>query len=373
MGRAGISFTEVQRACEQLVASNKSVTVDNIREITGTGSRGTLSRLKKQWEALGQEQGQVIEGELLVENEEKIEERLLSLVSELKNLTIEEAKAICSRNDEKHEEEIEEQKGYLAEAERRNEALTEKFDALKVSQDKLQLAYDGNVEQLKLEIEFRSKAEETVTKKDEQIQLLQEQIESLEQKYQHACNTLEHARQAAKEQRDQDQQNWEHQQSVYQQQIKGLQNDLSSKNTNISSLSEANGQLSQQNQSLNKEVLDKGRQLTEALDKVTKLEPALQESTEKTLLQQEKITELTVANARLEQAEQDKNRLVQRISDIEDRHQKQIEHYQKMLDDSGQQLTDQTNKLEMKTETVRNLEKRIRKLKADRDDEGSES
>ena len=70
MGRAGISYTEVAKACEQIVAKGEQVSIDRIREITGTGNRSTLSKLRKQWEAFNQG-GTAPEGELLLENEEE--------------------------------------------------------------------------------------------------------------------------------------------------------------------------------------------------------------------------------------------------------------------------------------------------------------
>ena len=363
MGRPGISYTEVAKACDQLIAANKTVTVDNIRGITGSGSKGTLLKLKKQWEALGQ-QGQITEGELLLENEEKIEDKLSSLVSELRDQVLEEAKLVCKRNDENNETKLRKEQDINAEIERRYESLDEKHSQLKINYDKLQSVYDDNNEQLKQAIKASTRAEEAAIKKDEQIQLLQDQIKSLEDKHKQVRDALEHFRAAMIEQREKDQNKWDQLQNDYQNQITRLENTLSDKNSEISDLHQANGQLAEQSQGLNKQLIDKDRQLTDATKKLNNLEPALKESNDKVITQQERITELTVANAKLEQAEQDKTQLHQRISDIDQNYQNQITHYQKLLDGNGAQIANLTGKLDKRDQKIKDLEHIIQNSKS---------
>jgi chromosome segregation ATPase len=54
MGRIGISYQDVAATIPKLQAQSKSPTVDNIREVLGTGSKSTIARLLREWK---QQQG----------------------------------------------------------------------------------------------------------------------------------------------------------------------------------------------------------------------------------------------------------------------------------------------------------------------------
>jgi len=43
MGRTGVTYQDVCEAAETLQGQQKSITIDNLRAILGTGSRGTLA------------------------------------------------------------------------------------------------------------------------------------------------------------------------------------------------------------------------------------------------------------------------------------------------------------------------------------------
>jgi chromosome segregation ATPase len=51
MSRTGITFEEVKRAIAELQGRQKNPTVDNIREILGTGSKSTIARFLREWKA----------------------------------------------------------------------------------------------------------------------------------------------------------------------------------------------------------------------------------------------------------------------------------------------------------------------------------
>ncbi len=51
MGRIGISYNDVTRAITTLQSLNKNTTVDNIREVMGTGSKSTIARFLREWKA----------------------------------------------------------------------------------------------------------------------------------------------------------------------------------------------------------------------------------------------------------------------------------------------------------------------------------
>lgn len=51
MGRIGITYQDIEEAALSLQAKQKNPTVDNIRELLGTGSKSTIARLLKEWKA----------------------------------------------------------------------------------------------------------------------------------------------------------------------------------------------------------------------------------------------------------------------------------------------------------------------------------
>lgn len=51
MSRIGITFGEVKKAIAELQGKQKNPTVDNIREILGTGSKSTIARFLREWKA----------------------------------------------------------------------------------------------------------------------------------------------------------------------------------------------------------------------------------------------------------------------------------------------------------------------------------
>lgn len=51
MGRIGITYHEVAKAISTLQSQQKNPTVDNIREIMGTGSKSTIARFLREWKS----------------------------------------------------------------------------------------------------------------------------------------------------------------------------------------------------------------------------------------------------------------------------------------------------------------------------------
>jgi chromosome segregation ATPase len=51
MGRIGISYQDVIKAIPQLQGQQRNPTVDNIREILGTGSKSTIARFLREWKS----------------------------------------------------------------------------------------------------------------------------------------------------------------------------------------------------------------------------------------------------------------------------------------------------------------------------------
>ncbi|MBN9286866.1 MAG: hypothetical protein BGO43_05070 [Gammaproteobacteria bacterium 39-13] len=49
MGRIGVAYQDVDQAIEILLSKQKNLTVDNIREVLGTGSKSTIARHLKTW------------------------------------------------------------------------------------------------------------------------------------------------------------------------------------------------------------------------------------------------------------------------------------------------------------------------------------
>lgn len=52
MSRTGITFEDVKRAIAELQGQQRNPTVDNVRDVLGTGSKSTLARLVREWKML---------------------------------------------------------------------------------------------------------------------------------------------------------------------------------------------------------------------------------------------------------------------------------------------------------------------------------
>ena len=57
MARPGITFLDVKDAIAELQGQEKNVTVDNVREILGTGSRSTINNHLKTWRSQASDAG----------------------------------------------------------------------------------------------------------------------------------------------------------------------------------------------------------------------------------------------------------------------------------------------------------------------------
>lgn len=68
MSRTGITYQEVKKAIAELQGRQKNPTVDNIREILGTGSKSTIARFLREWKAqqgLGSDNNSQLPSDLL--------------------------------------------------------------------------------------------------------------------------------------------------------------------------------------------------------------------------------------------------------------------------------------------------------------------
>lgn len=55
MGRAGVTLLDIENAAQQLLGRGKTPTVDNIRELLGTGSKSTITQHLKTWKSKNNE------------------------------------------------------------------------------------------------------------------------------------------------------------------------------------------------------------------------------------------------------------------------------------------------------------------------------
>ncbi len=65
MGRAGVTLFDIENAIQQLQGRGKAPTVDNIRELLGTGSKSTIIQHLKSWKSKNTEAQGKLPGELL--------------------------------------------------------------------------------------------------------------------------------------------------------------------------------------------------------------------------------------------------------------------------------------------------------------------
>jgi chromosome segregation ATPase len=92
MARAGILYSDVAQAATKLAADDKNPTVDNVREILGTGSKSTIAPLLKRWKAEHEDQVSAIDTGLPHELLQVVK-GLYELVQHNANIKIEEIQA----------------------------------------------------------------------------------------------------------------------------------------------------------------------------------------------------------------------------------------------------------------------------------------
>jgi len=215
MGRAGVTLLDIENAAQQLIGRGKTPTVDNIREILGTGSKSTIIQHLKTWKSKNGE----AQGNLPTE--------LLSLVTGLWERLNETAERRITDIETANNKQLEEARLNLYQTQREHAELKIKFHEIE----------ELFSHERQSTIEYTKKLQQTeheLAKSNERYQTASLQIDDHKSEnarlHQLAANiqaNLEHYQQAVQQARIEQNLQMENQQMQFKQELNALQQTIS--------------------------------------------------------------------------------------------------------------------------------------------------
>lgn len=196
MGRTGVTYNDVANAAAEIQAKGENPTVDRVRERLGTGSKGTISPMLKQWKheqaPFLKEQPNTLPPDLL-----NMTNSLWTGMKEKADQIVEAEKARFSQHTEKFEKIKLELSQRLQKTQRSAEQLKHALETLQSAHSELQTQSQTQLQR----IEFLS------GQNSEQQQRIEENtltISQLNDQAKRAYDNLEHFREAAHQQREEE-------------------------------------------------------------------------------------------------------------------------------------------------------------------------
>ncbi len=215
MGRAGVTLLDIENAARQLQGRGKTPTVDNIRELLGTGSKSTIIQHLKTWKSKNNE----AQGNLPTE--------LLSLVTGLWERINNKAEQRITEIETANNQQLEESRQTLYQVQREHAELKIKFhevDELLSVEKQSTIEYTKKLQQAEHEFAKLSERYQTAT-----LQIDDHKSENA-RLHQLAANiqaNLEHYQQAVQQARIEQNLLMENQQIQFKQEINELQRTIS--------------------------------------------------------------------------------------------------------------------------------------------------
>lgn len=258
MGRIGITYHDVTKAIAELQGKQKNPTVDNIREVLGTGSKSTIAKFLREWKAkYGLQSG----------DDGSIPSELLSIIKALWDRLQEKADNITIEYQRKADAQVEKHQQQFNQSKQQGADLQAKLHKLEE-----QLHQQNNNNQQLDSVLAKSQQEkikltERITSLESRRQENIEENERLHQLLNHVQKSLEHYQTATQELRQEQSLLLEKQRNEYEQKIVQLQKQveiLSNEKLHLQvqydSLNTAHKKLDSEYQALmtkNKEILSK--------------------------------------------------------------------------------------------------------------------
>jgi chromosome segregation ATPase len=244
MGRIGISYQDVAQAIVQIQGRQESPTVDRIREVLGTGSRSTISRLLREWKA---------KHNLLSGDNADIPSELLDLI-----------KSLWSHVQDNADDKIQQA---LAEFTEKESSLTKELQTEKQEKAELRKSIQSLEENLHQKSEKLEQARHMLqasqmqnSKLDERLSLSQSQMTKLDSEKQRmhelvqkTQNNLEHYQAASQAQWQQQTLDHERQRKTLEQEIIDQKNQITEITQNKMDLQSAHNALESKHKSLSTE------------------------------------------------------------------------------------------------------------------------
>lgn len=193
MARAGVYFSDVKRARDQLVAQGRRPSIDAIRAALGdTGSKTTIHKYLRE-----------LDGEETVQNR-TVSDAVLALANQLADQLKQDADVDVAAVRAEITALRDEHAAALAAANAQLEETRAQLAAVSAQLTASQNAVANLQDQLHAQQVARSTAEQRSADLGERLHDAQQHQASLEDKHRHARDALEHFRTAAREQRDQE-------------------------------------------------------------------------------------------------------------------------------------------------------------------------
>lgn len=216
MARPGVTYQDILAAANELKGQGRSITIENVRAVLGTGSLGTINNHLRKWKETQNTTQKIA-------SKENIPEELVSLMKGLWENTLIQANEHFVPLEKNYQNELTELKNDLEKYKRNNQRWQNLFNQWQ--QEKAQIAN----EKLTLEqaLDFSHKEAATLqAKQDVLLQQLQDKLERINELYRlhkQTQDNLEHYRESAREQRLLDQQQFEQEKQQLQLDIKLIQ------------------------------------------------------------------------------------------------------------------------------------------------------
>lgn len=219
MARPGVTYQDIASAANELKGQGKSVTIENVRSILGTGSIGTINNHLRKWKDAQNSTHKIA-------SKENLPEALVSLMKGLWESLISQSIEQFVPIEANYNQEISELKQELDKYKNNNQRWQKLFNQWQ--QEKTQ--FTNEVLTLNQAIAFSHKENNALHAKYDallqQLQEKQERIDELHRLHKQTQDNLEHYRESAREQRLLDQQQFEQQKQALQIEIKNTTEQL---------------------------------------------------------------------------------------------------------------------------------------------------
>jgi chromosome segregation ATPase len=246
MARFGVSYEDIVSAANELIGQDKSVTIENVRGILGTGSISTINNHLRKWK-------QTQSSTPKVSAKENLPEELVSLIKGLWERVNIQAEEKFVPQEENYLNKIATLNQELEKYKSNNQRWQKLFNQWQ--EEKTELANDKLMLEQSLEFSYKENTF-LADKQDALLQQLsdkQERIDELHRLHKQTQENLEHFRQATREQRILDQQQYEQERLQLQSEIKILNEQTVMQREKLFVLQQENKSLQQSYQMLEKQ------------------------------------------------------------------------------------------------------------------------
>lgn len=219
MARFGVTYHDIANAADQLLGQGKNPTIENIRQLLGTGSSTTIANHLRKWRLDQEGNGNLV-------HKENLPEELLSLVKGLWQRLLHQADQQIQTIQQTSNEKMVVLQNELDKFKRNNQRWQQLFNQWQQEKERF-LADKLTLEQgnQQLQKELQEKITQYIAC-SQQLEEKQERITELNRLHQQTQANLEHYRESAREQRLIEQQQFAQQKQEMQAEINQLKNQM---------------------------------------------------------------------------------------------------------------------------------------------------